>query len=299
VHLDLECLESFLILAQEQHYGRAAARLQVTPPALSKRIRRLERQLNVQLLQRGGAGVLGLTPAGVRVATEGEMLLDHERALRRAALGKATTVTLGIPRLGANGKVDRSALSEVRRLLRLQHPDVALVCRWTPLSITTTWLLEKRVDVQLFAGTIGHPKVRATAVGSVPRVAVVSARSQWVDEGRLSIDDLVDQPMLYDPSLPTEFMRPFWLGDVRPAEQARLVGIASSEYRSVLQHVAMGSGVTVLLPAQAKEISSGVRALPIEGVPSLALQALRLLSNRESPAESLVNALQAVPRLIG
>src|ERR1700733_4544585 len=53
MELDLGLASSFLVLAEEGHYGRAAARLYVTSPALTKRIQRLERPLGGGLLQRG------------------------------------------------------------------------------------------------------------------------------------------------------------------------------------------------------------------------------------------------------
>ena len=59
MELDLGLASSFLVLAEERHYGRAAARLHLTSPALTKRIQRLERQLGVVLLQRGPAGFCG------------------------------------------------------------------------------------------------------------------------------------------------------------------------------------------------------------------------------------------------
>ena len=50
--LDLTCVHSWLVLVQEQHFGRAAPRLNLTPSALTKRIQRLERQVGVPLVVR-------------------------------------------------------------------------------------------------------------------------------------------------------------------------------------------------------------------------------------------------------
>lgn len=85
MHLDLICVESYLVLVEEAHYGRAAARLHVTSPTLTKRVQRLERQLKVRLLERGPSGVVALTPSGVRLGLDAGPLLEHERAAREAA----------------------------------------------------------------------------------------------------------------------------------------------------------------------------------------------------------------------
>ncbi len=81
--LDLGCVVAFLVLADERHYARAAARLHLSPSALTRRVQLLERQLGAALVTRGPAGVRGLTPAGERLAVTGPALVAHARAVKR------------------------------------------------------------------------------------------------------------------------------------------------------------------------------------------------------------------------
>ncbi len=89
MHLDLVCVESFLVLIEEGHYGRAAARLHITSPTLTKRVQRLERSLKVRLLDRGPSGVVALTAAGSTLRSDAGPLLAHERSAREAAQRRA------------------------------------------------------------------------------------------------------------------------------------------------------------------------------------------------------------------
>src|SRR5689334_18608613 len=78
--MELADLRSFVVLAEELHFGRAAERLHVTQPPLTRRIRRLEAELGVLLLRRTTRRV-ELTDAGR------ELLVESRRAL--AALDAA------------------------------------------------------------------------------------------------------------------------------------------------------------------------------------------------------------------
>jgi DNA-binding transcriptional LysR family regulator len=83
-------LRAFLILAEELHFGRAAARLHVTQPALSQQIARLEAIVGVRLLERDRSTV-GLTPAGQRFRSDARVIVQSTmRAIERARLTAAS-----------------------------------------------------------------------------------------------------------------------------------------------------------------------------------------------------------------
>src|SRR4030081_1695156 len=90
--MDLRSLRYFVAVAEERNFGRAAARLHMTQPPLSRAIRQLEAELSAVLLDRSPAGVT-LTCAGAVLYEEARALLDRAeqaRARVTAAAGSAS-----------------------------------------------------------------------------------------------------------------------------------------------------------------------------------------------------------------
>ncbi|MGX7704433.1 LysR family transcriptional regulator [Methylobacterium sp. Gmos1] len=95
---ELSQLRCFVAVAEELHFGRAAERLHLTQPPVSRQIQVLERVLDVTLLDRTSRAVR-LTPAGRRFLTEARRILrlsdEAAATARRVAAGQAGSVTLG------------------------------------------------------------------------------------------------------------------------------------------------------------------------------------------------------------
>ena len=119
--IDARHLQYFLAVADELHFGRAAQRLHIAQPALSRAIRRLEHVLDAHLFERDSRHV-ALTPAGdafvpdARAAVE---RLTHGVAAVRRAAGGVQTLSVGFPSSLANGLIP----SLVAELARTEPPN--------------------------------------------------------------------------------------------------------------------------------------------------------------------------------
>lgn len=82
--MSLSQIKYFVVVAEEEHVGRAAARLRIAQPPLSRQIRNLEDELGTPLFER--------TPKGMRLLPEGQTFLQHARAILAAVDRAAASV---------------------------------------------------------------------------------------------------------------------------------------------------------------------------------------------------------------
>src|SRR5262245_2934540 len=121
---DLETgeLRSFVVLAEQGHFGRSAELLGLSQPALSKRLRRLEEKVGAPLLERG-RGPARLTPPG-RVLLERARRLLRDADLAVAASRQAARGEGGLLRVGFGIASLAHLLPEAVRRFRKRFPDV-------------------------------------------------------------------------------------------------------------------------------------------------------------------------------
>ena len=150
--MELRHLRYFVGVAREQHFGRAAERLHVAQPALSRQIQDLEREMGFLLFDRLPRGVRLSAAGNVFLSDARRILQDVDEAKRRAeriALGKAGTLRIGIAMaLSWHGVVVDSF-----RDFRRRQPDVELVVHHLLSVHQVDAVLSDRLDVG-FAATI-------------------------------------------------------------------------------------------------------------------------------------------------
>jgi DNA-binding transcriptional LysR family regulator len=173
--MDLEFseLQAFVALASELHFRKAAERLFLSQPALSKKIQRLEEKLKGALFLRSHRRV-ALTDAGKSFVPKATKLLqDAEDALRetQAAMeGRAGTLRIGF---------GIASLPEVlpRTILRFRklYPEVELQMREMPSPSQVSSLVERRLDAGILRMPVSNPKLVSVPLFSEHLVLAVPA----------------------------------------------------------------------------------------------------------------------------
>lgn len=125
--IDLRQLRYFLVLCETLHFGRAALRLHISQPPLSRQIRQLEEALGIELFQRSKTGVT-LTKAGAAFLPEvRRTLAQAEKAIETARAVRGTEG--GVFVVGYTTIFDRSVIPDVLNELRQKFPNWQFVAR--------------------------------------------------------------------------------------------------------------------------------------------------------------------------
>ncbi|MEO8750281.1 MAG: LysR family transcriptional regulator [Allobranchiibius sp.] len=265
VELNLTEVMSWIVLAREGHYGRAADELHVSTSCLSKRIQRLECQLGTALVERGPGGVLAITGPGQLFAIRAERLLDDARRLARSAQEPAAPVIVGVPGFDGARVLERWARHQPRAV---QDTLTTFVC-WVGIAFDQldAALPNKRVDIMLTAGPSSQPGTVSTRLWPMTRVGLVARSHPLSDRRTVPVEQFATLPLLRSASAPPDWMSLWCLGDVRPMDEAHVVEVAPRAMSDVLGRVARGTVVAVSHPLLAAVLPPPVSCVRLEGVP--------------------------------
>ncbi|UQA90555.1 LysR family transcriptional regulator [Streptomyces halobius] len=207
--MDLRKLSSFLAVVEEEHFGRAASRLFLSPAAVTQHIQQLEREFGTRLLDRGN-GPVTPTVAGQRLASHARTLLAAANAavedVTEAALAPsaaARPLRVGIMGHGS-AEVTPAAVNAFRRA----RPEVPLELVQLTFTEHLSALREDRVDVAFVRPAFEVDGIDVDILTAEQRIVAVPTRSPLADAANTGVHvrDVIDLPYL---QLPPHTLRDF------------------------------------------------------------------------------------------
>lgn len=238
--MDLRSLRYFVAVAEERHFGRAAIRLHMTQPPLSRAVKQLESELGTPLLHRSATGVT-LTAAGSALYDEARTLLDRaEQARARvAAAAGATTMTIGTLADSAEQAGNRLVAAFRRR-----HPDVQVGIREADFTDPTTGLRAGLVDVALTRAPFDDTGISTHVLRSDPVGVVLRAGDPLARHATVRLRDLAERRWFRLPDGTDPLWSAYWAGATSPGE--RRDGPVVRTAQECLQAVAWNGTVGVM-----------------------------------------------------
>jgi len=192
--VNLRDLRYLVALADERHFGRAAAACFVSQPTLSTQIRKLEEELGVALVERAPRKVM-LTPIGVQVADRARRIVsdvEQMKALARRSMDpEAGSIRLGLfPTLGPY------LLPHAVPPLRARFPQLELLLVEEKSDVLLTRLRDGRLDAAILALPVDEDALHAEFLFEEPFLLAVSDQHPLAARERLSLQELSAQKLL-------------------------------------------------------------------------------------------------------
>ncbi|MEC9244680.1 MAG: LysR family transcriptional regulator [Pseudomonadota bacterium] len=242
---DLRQLRQFIAVAEELHFHRAAARLNMSQPPLTMAIRKLEEEIGIELIERGNR-TLGLTAAGrVFLEEARQTLLQAERsvsAARETAAGRT-----GLVRLGYVGSSLYGRLPDAIRAFRETHHEVRLELLEATTAQQVERIREGGLDIGLLIPSVPDAGDLSFQPFDTDRLCIALPRSHLLAGVKnISVSDLVHENFVLWPAVEG---RSFHVQVIRLCADAGFVPMVVQEahgMHAVLSLVAVEAGISIV-----------------------------------------------------
>lgn len=288
--MELEDLKYFRVLAEECHFGRAAARLHVSTAQVSYRLKKLERHIGGALMRRTTREA-ELTPLGRELLQGAKPLLGLAGTLERRVIDQAAGRS-GTLRLGVNGSATFTVLPSIARIMRTQLPDAnVLIHAQAYTIILEAAAVEGRVDLivartPLTSGELKHRTLfrdpMALAVPSGHRLA----RRRTARLADIHGEDLVSFPLGSGSAVAAMADNALRAEGVLPRRRA-----AAGDTTALLGMVAAGMGVAIMPRSVSAMQPPGLTFLHLPALPSAEMVAAWRSDNHDPLVHTVVRLM--------
>jgi DNA-binding transcriptional LysR family regulator len=263
--VDTRLLRYFAAVAAEGNLTRAAERLFVSQPALTKQIKQLESQLGVRLFTRSPAGMT-LTAAGQALAdTAPAVLAGWGQALRetRVAASRAARVL----RVGFMSSAANEATQQIIAAFARRRPGWRVDMQQAAWSDPTAGLASGDVDAALLRLPFpGQDDMRIEVLLTEPRWVALPATHPLAVRDQVSFDELWDEPFVAA-TTETGWWRDYWLATSERQGHPVRIGAETDQPDAWLTAIANGYGIALTPESAARYYARpGITYRPVTGV---------------------------------
>ena len=238
--MELRTLQYFVVLAEELHFGRAAARLLLAQPSLSYALKELERELGVVLLTRDRRRA-SLTEAGQAVLMEAQRTLDQAERVRRVAeqfrTRQARILRIGFEATGA-GQIGTVAQARFSK----QYPEVQVVPKRFDWGEEAEALRAGVVDIAYVWLPAAMQGLQMEILATEPRLVAMSQHHPLAARTSVQIMDLADELLMWTKRAPKTWVD-WWAVNPRPDGREPRWGPTNDNVEEMLEQVAAGLAI--------------------------------------------------------
>ncbi|KMS88785.1 LysR family transcriptional regulator [Prauserella rugosa] len=291
--MDLHHVKAFLAVAEELHFGRAAARLHIAQPPLSRTIQQLERHLGSPLFDR--------TTRRVRLTPQGEALLPaaydivHAFDTAERVVAHAGDGAVGKVAIGFAGPSSHPLISALAQQVRQDQPGIELALSSTTFgSDAMNQLTDGTLDLAIVRWDSTPPGLRSRVVRVDHYVIVVPESHPLAGRTSVSMEELADEPWVFLEASSGSSLRDIAIRKAEEAGFAPKVAQHGPDTWTLMALVAAGVGLTFTVDTAFRNvITTGLSVIPLEDGTEEALARL-VWRTETSPAVDRVLELSEI-----
>lgn len=187
-------LKVFYTVAQRLSFTKAATELFITQPAVTKHIKELEHQLNVQLFKRNGNNIT-LTPAGTLLLKYTGKIFQTYSELE-TELAQLSNIEAGSLHIGASTTVAQTILPKLLALFKKAYPAVTFTFSQGNTDFITQQVLAEKIDIAIVEGAAHYPQITYSPFAKDEIVLVTAANNLLSKKAEITPKQLLNIPLV-------------------------------------------------------------------------------------------------------
>jgi len=261
VGVDVRRLRYFIAVAEEMHFGRAARRLNIAQPALSRQIAQLELALAAQLFDRARSQI--------RLTAAAEVLLPHARDILRridqagVIVRRAAEGGTGVLNIGFVGSATYSVLPDILKAYRAAYPSVELVLHAMNTSELRQALVERRIDAAFARPSIRDAEIVNETILIEPLIVALPDDDPLAGEAAIPLEALRARTFVLYPRHPRPSFADRIIAICKASGFSPAVAQETMELQTALGLVAVGVGVSLVPASVERSHRHGVAYRPL------------------------------------
>ena len=261
--MELRRLRYFVAVAEELHFGRAAERLDMAQPPLSRQIAQLERDLDVKLFDRSRAQIR-LTPAGDTLLDRARTILDQlDSAFHEVTrIGKGSAGRL---RIAFVGSASHGVLPTIIKSFRSHYPDVDLALSAMNNADLERALVQREIDIAVARPSLKGEDYRSIELHREPLVLAMPDNSKLNSKSPIALKSLESETFILYPRRPRPSFADHVLSVLTEEGVAPAETIFAQDYQTAISLVSVGVGLSVVPESVSSTQRPGVFYRPYEG----------------------------------
>jgi DNA-binding transcriptional LysR family regulator len=240
---NLKHLSTFVAVAEELNFHRAAERLRMAQPAVSRIVLELEDRLEVKLLER--------TTRRVRLTESGRYLLEEAQAIIARAEAAETTVRLlasgtkAILRIGYTTISGHALVPDIAREFRLSNPEVRLELTYLTSPVQRDRILQDEIDLGFIEGHFQSSEIESRPVAHHRLMALMPPEHPLAAKTEITVAELAGESLVMGTSAEWPVFRRIVVDTFQRAGHVLSVAQEASSLTGILGLVTAGVGITV------------------------------------------------------